>query len=66
MYINSTWHCVCVPAYLCVCYRFNVTLTERPDPTALHLFKPFKEDVFRIEDGRPVLKYQHVWASAVP
>ena len=48
-----------LPAHLsiCVCalpyyprYGFSVSLTNWPDPAALLLFKPFKGDVFRIED----------------
>lgn len=72
------WHkCVflppCPPIHLCMCvlpyyptYRFNVSLTEWPDPATLLLFKPFKGDVFRIEDGRAELKYQRARAAAAP
>ncbi len=47
-------------------YRFNVSLTDWPDPAALILFKPFKGDVFRIEDRRPELKYQRAQAVVAP
>lgn len=57
--------CVCVlPDY--PRYGFNVSLTDWPDPPGLTLFRPFKGDVFRIEKGRPVLKYQRARATAIP
>lgn len=77
VYINSTWHYMCVFPPPClsmrVCvlpyyatYRFNVSLTDWPDPAALLVFKPFKGDVFRIEVRRPERKYQHAQAAAAP
>lgn len=63
----------CLSIHVCMCvlpyyprYRFNVSLTDWPDPAALLPFKPFKGDVFRIEDGRPQLKYQRAQAAAAP
>ncbi len=64
-YVLSLYVCMYVSPYH-ACYRFNVSLTDWPDPSALILFKPFKGDVFRIEDRRPELKYQRAQAAAAP